>query len=462
MGYVDCIPTFWWCSVPEQDTQSSKATHRRLLQLQSTSAELVVGVLAVLLLAAAVARLAFALQAGDAAFVLLASASIATVVALVFYWLRLRKLRAAVARDLSYLEKSEARLAGIIRSSMEAIISVDDAQRIVLFNPMAETLFGCSARQAIGRPLSDFIPERFRGAHEAHVRRFGVTGVSERQMGKQRPLFALHTDGREFPIEASISQIEVNGGKLFTVMLRDTTERVRAEAALRRSQEELQHLSDSILATREEERHRIARELHDDLGQRLSALKMDISLLAADLQAARSDKTLIDQTQAMQHVIDETIVAVRQISADLRPPLLDELGLVPSIEWMAKNFRQRFGLVVTVHAQELAMNERAAISVFRIVQEALNNVVRHADATRVEIAFSQQEDVLELSIQDNGHGWSGAPPAVGERKPLGLLGIRERARLLGGQATITHAPGGGFRLSVSFPTVHKATEEART
>ena len=461
MDYVVCIPTFWRRSVAEQDSQSSKATRRRLLQLQSTSAELVVGVLAILLLAASVTRLALALQARDAPFIFLASARIAAILALVFYWLRLRKLRAAVARDLTHLEKSEARLAGIIRSSMEAIISVDEAQRIVLFNPMAETLFGCPARHAIGRQLSDFIPERFRGAHEAHVRRFGVTGVSERQMGKQRPLFALHTDGREFPIEASISQIEVNGGKLFTVMLRDTTERVRAEAALRRSQEELQHLSDSILATREEERHRIARELHDDLGQRLSALKMDISLLAADLQAAGSDKALIDQTRAMQHVIDETIAAVRQISSDLRPPLLDELGLAPSIEWMAKNFRQRFGLVVNVHAQEMSMPERAAISVFRIVQEALNNVVRHADATRVEIEFSQQDDVLELSIQDNGHGWSGAPPAAGERKPLGLLGIRERARLLGGQATITHTPEGGFRLAVRFPAVHETNEEAR-
>ncbi|MDB0578886.1 PAS domain S-box protein, partial [Ralstonia solanacearum] len=118
-----------------------------------------------------------------------------------------------------------------IRSSMEAILSVDERQRIVLFNPMAETLFGCPARHAIGRPLSDFIPERFRGAHEAHVRRFGVTGVSERQMGKQRALFALHADGREFPIEASISQIDDGGSKLFTVMLRDITERVRAEAA---------------------------------------------------------------------------------------------------------------------------------------------------------------------------------------------------------------------------------------
>ncbi|KHK58970.1 histidine kinase [Ralstonia sp. A12] len=446
--------------VAEQDRHSSKASRRRLLLSRSTPAELAAGGLAILLLAASVTWLAVALQARDAPFVLLALASMGAVLALVFYWLRLRMLRAAVAKDLTDLEKSEARLAGIIRSSMEAIISVDDAQRVVLFNPMAETLFGCPAKHAIGRPLSDFMPERFRGAHEAHVRRFGVTGVSERQMGKQRPLFALHADGREFPIEASISQIEVNGGKLFTVMLRDTTERVRAEAALRRSQEELQHLSDSILATREEERHRIARELHDDLGQRLSALKMDISLLAADLQAAEGAQALVAQTEAMQRVIDETIAAVRQISADLRPPLLDELGLVPAIDWIAKTFRQRFGLIVNVHAQEIPMQERAAISVFRIVQEALNNVVRHADATRVEIAFGQAGDMLELSIQDNGRGWSGAPPAPGERKPLGLLGIRERARLLGGQATIVHAPDSGFRLSVRFPITHDAREEA--
>ncbi|MGA3951984.1 PAS domain-containing sensor histidine kinase [Ralstonia nicotianae] len=446
--------------VAKQDSPSSKASRRRLLLSHSTPAELVAGGLAILLLAASVAWLAMALQARDAPFVLLALASIAAVLALVFYWLRLRMLRAAVAQDLTDLEKSEARLAGIIRSSMEAIISVDDAQRIVLFNPMAETLFGCPANHAIGRPLSDFMPERFRGAHEAHVRRFGVTGVSERQMGKQRPLFALHADGREFPIEASISQIEVNGGKLFTVMLRDTTERVRAEAALRRSQEELQHLSDSILASREEERHRIARELHDDLGQRLSALKMDLSLLAADLQAGEGGEALIAQTEAMQRVIDETIAAVRQISADLRPPLLDELGLVPAIEWIAKNFRQRFGLIVNVHAQEIPMQERAAISVFRIVQEALNNVVRHADATRVEIEFARLDDMLELSIQDNGRGWSGAPPAPGERKPLGLLGIRERARLLGGQVTIAHTPDSGFRLSVRFPATQEVTEEA--
>ncbi|MGC5887489.1 PAS domain-containing sensor histidine kinase [Ralstonia pseudosolanacearum] len=460
MGYVVCISAFLVAFAVEQDSKFSRASRRRLLLSHSTPAELVAGGLAILLLAASVAWLSMALQARDAPFVLLALASIAAVVVLAFYWLRLRMLRAAVAQDLSDLEMSEARLAGIVRSSMEVIISVDDAQRIVLFNPMAETVFGCPVNHAIGRPLSDFIPERFRSAHEAHVRRFGVTGISERQMGKQRPLFALHADGREFPIEASISQVEVNDGKLFTVILRDITERVRVEAALRRSQEELQHLSDSILALREEERHRIARELHDDLGQRLSALKMDLSLLAADLQVGTGEGALVAQTEAMQRVIDETIAAVRQISADLRPPLLDELGLVPAIEWIAKNFRQRFGLIVNVHAEEARMPEHAAISVFRIVQEALNNVVHHADATRVDIELTRQDDMLELSIQDNGCGWSGMPPAAGERKPLGLLGIRERARLLGGQATATHTPGGGFRLSVRFLAAHDVTEEA--
>lgn len=447
----------------EQDAQSAPVSRRRVLQLHSTPAELLAGGLAIVLLFASAAWLAWAAvpQGRGATILLLALAGVAAALALTFYWLRLRMLRATVSDYLAYLEKSEARLAGIIRSSMEAIISVDDAQRIVLFNPMAETLFGCPASHAIGRPLADFIPERFRNAHEAHVRRFGVTGVSERQMGKQRALYALHADGREFPIEASISQIEDSGAKLFTVMLRDTTERVRAEAALRRSQEELQHLSDSILAAREEDRRRIARELHDDLGQRLSALKMDISLLAADLQSADAAGTLTAQTAAMQRVIDETIAAVRQISADLRPPLLDELGLVPAIEWIAKHMRQRFGLVIDVHADEVAMDEHAAISIFRIVQEALNNVVRHADATRVTIDFGRQGDVLELRIQDNGRGWSGAAPLPGARRPLGLLGIRERARLLGGQATTAHAPDSGFCLTVRFPAAQVLAEEVR-
>ncbi|WP_442873290.1 PAS domain-containing sensor histidine kinase [Cupriavidus sp. USMAA2-4] len=367
----------------------------------------------------------------------------------------------AAAGAAALATESEARLAGIIRSSMEAIITVDEQQCVVLFNPMAETLFGWKAEDALGRQLGDFIPARYRAAHERHVRRFGVTGVTERQMGQQRTLYALRRDGVEFPIEASISQTPDGGGKLYTVMLRDTTERVLAEQALRRSREELQQLSDSILAAREEEKRRIARELHDDLGQRLSALKMDLAMLDEDLRQTAAADAARAQIAAMQAVIDETVGSVRRIAADLRPALLDELGLVPAIEWLAKDFSTRYGIRIEPHAlgDEIEVPERTGTAVYRIVQEALNNVARHAHATAVEIALVRAGDWYQLTVRDNGCGWDGKMPERGRRVSFGLLGIRERARLIGGSVAIAHTPGAGFGLTVRFPAVAGCGEE---
>jgi two-component system sensor histidine kinase UhpB len=147
---------------------------------------------------------------------------------------------------------NETRMMSIIRSAMEVIITVDEAQHIVIFNPMAEKVFRCSAMDAIGTSLSRFIPQRFRENHGRYVKQFGVTGVSDRQMGQQRVLFGLRADGEEFPIEASISQVYGDEGKLYTVMLRDVTERVKTENSLRASQDELQRLSANIQNVREE------------------------------------------------------------------------------------------------------------------------------------------------------------------------------------------------------------------
>jgi len=379
------------------------------------------------------------------------------VVALGVQWLRRSRPAPALA-DGGRAAPGEPRLAGIIRSSMEAIITVDAGQHVVLFNPMAERLFGWTAEEAIGRPLSDFIPARFRSAHEAHVRRFGVTGVSERQMGQQRTLHALRRDGSEFPIEASISQTVDHEGKLFTVMLRDTTERVRAEEALRRSREELQQLSDSILAAREEEKRRIARELHDDLGQRLSALKMDMAMLGTDVKEGRPVEEVLEEIESMNGVIDETVASVRRIASDLRPALLDELGMLPAIEWLANDFAGRYGLAVTVEGEDAEVPEQTAIAVFRIAQEALNNVVRHAQARAVRIHLGCEDGQIDLQVQDDGVGWTGLDRQAianangnARRHSLGLLGIRERTRLLGGSVVIDTAPGRGFRLHVRIP-----------
>lgn len=357
----------------------------------------------------------------------------------------------ALRMSLHRVRESEARLAGIIRSSMEAIITVDSDQRVILFNPMAETLFGWPAAEAIGRPLADFIPERFRQAHEGHVRRFGVTGVSDRAMGRQRALYALRRDGTEFPIEASISQIADQGTRLYTVMLRDITDRVRAEEAMRRSREALQHLSDGILSTREEEKRRIARELHDDLGQRLSAMKMDLAMLGADLKEGKSMQSLLAGVAAMNAVIDETVASVRRIASDLRPALLDELGMLPAIEWLASDCAKRYGLSVAVDGTDIEVSEQVAIAMFRIVQEALSNVVRHANATAVHIRVAHDQGRLELQVRDNGVGWDKMVEDDEPRKSLGLLGIRERARLLGGTVEVDSAPGQGFCLAIRIP-----------
>ncbi|MGN7980097.1 sensor histidine kinase [Burkholderia sp. 22313] len=349
---------------------------------------------------------------------------------------------------------TEARMMAIIRSSMEAIITVDENQTIVIFNPAAERVFGVSAMDAIGAPLARFIPERFRAAHARHVEQFGVTGVSERQMGRQRVLFGLRGDGTEFPIEASISQIRDGSSKLYTVMLRDVTERVRAENALKQSREELRDLSANLQNVREEEKTRIARELHDDLGQQLTALKMDLSAVELALAGGVAPKTGVrEQLGGMHRLIDSTVASVRRIAADLRPVMLDDLGLVPAIEWLANDFTRRYRITVDrdIAPVDTAFTSTGATTLFRIVQEALTNVARHADATNVTLALKVEDGYCMLRIADNGHGAPENRHDVRDRPSFGLIGIRERAHMLDGTVTIDNRPGAGFTITVALP-----------
>lgn len=351
---------------------------------------------------------------------------------------------------------SEARMRAIIRSSMEAIITVDEAQTVLLFNPAAEIVFGVPAAQAIGSTLGRFIPERFRAAHARHIEQFGATGVTERQMGRQqRVLYGLRENGEEFPIEASISQTRDGDGKLYTVMLRDITERLRAENLLKQSREELRELSANLQNVREVEKTRIARELHDDLGQLLTALKIDLSSLehALDESGIRSSD-VAQRVATMRSLIDMTVASVRRIAADLRPVMLDDLGLLPAIEWLANDFTQRYGIAVEhrVQAEDLEFSSEAATAIFRIVQEALTNVARHADATRVVLTLDMRASDCLLRVADDGRGASGASSLQPMRdKSFGLLGIRERAHMLGGTVATDTASGKGFVLTVTLP-----------
>jgi PAS domain S-box-containing protein len=366
-----------------------------------------------------------------------------------------------IARDISEqkraeldLRESRRRFEGIVDSAMDAIISIDEAQRVVLFNVAAERMFGCAAVEALGQPLERFIPARLRAVHHAHVRGFAVTGVTNRTMGKLGSLTALRADGREFPIEASISQTEVGGDKLFTVILRDITKRREAEEALSRSEAQLRALAARLQRAREEEAIRIARELHDQLGRCLTTIKMDVRLIERvffEELTTQSIRSIQEKIPLMLEAIDETVQVVRKISTELRPGILDDLGLAAAIEWQAKDFQKRSGVlcILDITEEDLDAGRHQATAVFRIFQEIVTNIARHSKAERVWIHLHAQEGMVVLEVEDNGVGIS--PEALGRSGALGLLGMRERAAIFGGELEIGGIPGKGTTVIVRMP-----------
>lgn len=370
-----------------------------------------------------------------------------------------QKLFTAILRDVgerlrneARLERSEAQLRGILDSAMDAIITVDARQRVSFYNDAAETMFGWSRADVDGKPLSMLIPERFRTAHRTHIERFGETGTTSRRMGGTlRVVTGLRRNGDEFPIDASISQIETSGERFYTVILRDVTARFEAIEALRKSKEELQQLGAAAHQTREQEKSRIARELHDELGQSLTMLQMDVAWCSD--KAPSGDVALRARLERMSSLLKATIAATRRIASDLRPLMLDDLGLVPSIEWLVENFTQRTGIAceLTVAATPLELSQPQASAVFRIVQESLTNIAKHAHASHADVVIERDDGTLVVRVEDNGVGFMPS----GARKPssLGLFGLRERAALLGGEATIVSSPSQGTIVEARLPLV---------
>ena len=335
--------------------------------------------------------------------------------------------------------------APILDSAMDAIITVDDAQRVVLFNAAAEQVFGVSQAAALGAALDRFIPERFRSAHSRHMQEFAGTGASSRRMGHQRIVVGLRANGEEFPIDASISQVVERGRRYFTVILRDVTERVRAENELRASREEIKEMALAASSVREQEKSRIARELHDELGQSLTALKIDVVWMKQNLSAPTAE--LAGKLTEMQQLVDSTVMATRRLSSDLRPLILDDLGLAAAAEWLVQNFTQHTGVACELAISPgLEIAEPRATGVFRVLQESLTNIARHAQATQVEVNLAEEEGRVVLHVQDNGLGFDASAPR--KQGSFGLLGIRERAALLGGDVVIESTPGKGTLVEV--------------
>ncbi|WP_395688627.1 PAS domain S-box protein [Caenimonas koreensis] len=356
------------------------------------------------------------------------------------YTVILRDITVRVLAEERHVRLS-ARLAGLLDSAMDGIITVDEGQRIVMYNRAAERIFGWPPDEAIGQPLGKLMPERFRQAHGDHIRRFGEHGVTSRRMGDGRLIMGRRADGEEFPMDASISQLDTVDGKLFTVILRDATERVRA-------QEERSEFAVAAQAIREEEKTRVARELHDELAQSLTALKMDTIWIRE--HARQSPEETSVKITGMLDMLDRAVASTRRIAADLRPLLLDDLGLGPAIDWLATNFTQRSGVKVVLDVPEdLDLREPYATAVFRIVQESLQNIAKHAQAHSAAVSVTIAPHMIRLEVRDDGKGFS--PTATRRPESLGLMGLQERAQLLKGSVEIDSAPGRGTSVVVRIP-----------
>lgn len=329
-----------------------------------------------------------------------------------------------------------------------ASIFVDKAGRIVAVNRLAEQLFGYAGKEFLVLPIDTLLPENHRDRHAQHRATY-MTNPQPRPMETGLDLVALHRDGHEIPVEIALSPLLFEDDLCILVVVRDITKSKIEEEKLRRSQEQLRALSARLLALREEERTRISRSVHDEIGQLLSGLKMDLAWLQRRLDPGQ--ESLLDKTEAMSRLIDAAVQAVRRVATELRPGILDDLGLEAAVEWQLQEFQRRTDIHSTLISdmKDNVLDAGATTAAFRILQEALTNVVRHAQASRVEVVLTGNANEVTMVVRDDGRGITDS-----ERdhpRSIGLLGMRERARIQGGTLEVQDVAGRGTTVSLRLP-----------
>ncbi len=374
------------------------------------------------------------------------------------------------------LKASQARFAGIMEISADAVISTNESQRITLFNQGAEKVFGYAANEVLGQPLDILIPERLREAHRRHVVAFLQSDQQTLRMSLRNYLVGLRKDGTEFRMESSVSKLEIGGETIFTVILRDMTDWVRAAEELRRAHDELEtrvrertaeleqanqalqveiverrlaeeslrELSGRLLVLQDVERRRLARELHDGATQNLMALAMNLSAMRETTPPPANGHSAFAECHEL---VDQSLEELRTISFLLHPPLLETMGLSCALPNYVKGFSERSGILVNLDmpAELGRLGRDVEVTLYRIVQEALSNVHRHSGSPTAEITLSLGMDSVTLEVADQGCGLPPSPD--GHRLGVGITGMRERVRLLGGSLELKSGrPGTTIRV----------------
>ena len=374
----------------------------------------------------------------------------ASVLALVVLILAPLDVRRAVGqRNAAEQEKqeSDSTVRALFEAAAQGIFMVDRRGRIVLANPAAEKMLGYAQSEIVGQSIELLVPEKLRGGHVAHRESY-FGNPQDRPMGLGLDLEARRKDGSTFDAEISLSYFQSAQGTLAVAFVSDISRRKADEQAIRRQREDLRNLAGRLMTAQDDERRRIARDLHDDLSQKLAYLAMDIGKLVS---RENSNQELQADLRLMQRRAADAAESVRRISHQLHPSILDDIGLEAALEQYCEEFGERSGIRTYFSARNVpeSLPRGVASSIYHIFQESLRNVSKHSEAKEAFVTLEYAANVLRLTVRDEGIGLSPNQPQSGAS--IGIVGMKERAHLVNGTVEIDSKSGEGTEVSVVVP-----------
>ena len=354
------------------------------------------------------------------------------------------------AEEAAKLANTE--LTQIFETAADAMRVVDREFNVLRVNETFSALSGMPREEIIGKKCFDVLHGPLCETPNCPLVR--ILGNEDRvEIDSEK----MRRDGKKVPCIITATPFRGPDGNLIGIVedFKDISDRKRSEKEIMESRGKLRNLAAHLQVIREEERERIAHEIHDELGQALTALKMDVHWIRRKLPEA--EDSLVEKTITMSTLIDRTVQSVKRIISELRPRLLDDFGLSAAIEWQADEFVKRTGIQCDIELgpEDIILDEARSVAIFRIFQETLTNITRHADATRVRVILKKNTTAVEMRVSDNGKGlWK---KRLSGLQSFGIIGMRERAYSFGGNLVITGTRGEGTTVAVTIP-IHRKGE----